>query len=404
MKLRDRDKRIIMAAAMSLLVMLLSYLRENLDKPIGGETAEVKLFESLKTRLLPNSDKSSALEDCMMVNTSYDKQLIAKYDDYGFMVGNEAVSDRSLLADFIDLVAETDNYKALVFDLDMSMSVVENQDSGFVEQNKRLASLLAGMDRVVVSQSVDEQGHLLPLLDEALNTKSGVVSYVRTAKESEVVGVPLTSQGHRSVPLMMAELIDSAKMTRWGPFFFWNNCLCHKRVFPMDYWGISVGSNKEVQPYENLGSDIMSDRDMIPLRTEGKIIVVGDFVNDMHDTYKGTQPGSVILYNAYRSAVNKHHVVHWWWSLLLFLLYVAFSLSIMRPENDVKNEKRHFARIRRILEKKWVRFVLSFLGYTAILVAVKLIAFALLNIDYNIIVPGLCFGLAGNIYKTWKTK
>lgn len=219
MKNRPKTIRILASLGIALVVMTLSYLRENRDKPIGGETAEIKTFEALKRAFFNGNERSESdgQSECLMVNTGYDKQLVTKYDDDGFEIGNEAVSDRVMLADFLELLKESNNYKILVFDLDMSRSLIENQDSTFVMQNQRIAHLLSEMDRVIVSQTVDDDGHIQALLDETIEEKAGIVTYVRTYRESEVVAVPLTSHGYTSVPLRMAEMLNGVKMKRIGP-------------------------------------------------------------------------------------------------------------------------------------------------------------------------------------------
>lgn len=381
----------VSALLLTLLVMAVSYLFENSDFPLGGETSFVKHFEAVVGGVKPGAGAGE--RECLMVNTGFDKQLVARYDEEGFLVGNEAFTDRALLLDFLERLAEEPDYRAVVFDLDLSRLAIEGRDSVFVAQNKRLAALLARMERVVVAQTVDDDGSLLPLIDSALEHKSGVVPYVRTFLETEVVAVPLISHGHPSLPLKLAQVTDGVRMTRWGPFFRWNGKLCHKRVFPMDYTGNFESSVGEVQRYENLGSDIMAYPELISVRTEDRIVLIGDFENDVHDTYVGAQPGSVILYNAYLSALDGHHCLPWWWRLSLFVIYFILSFFLFRKGAKVEREQR----------SRFLRFIVLLLGYTALFWPLKVIAFSMLHIDYNIVLPEMMFVLF-NMYQTSKSR
>ncbi|MFY8026132.1 MAG: hypothetical protein ACOVNO_12305 [Sediminibacterium sp.] len=53
---------------------------------------------------------------------------------------------------------------------------------------------------------------------------------------------------------------------------------------------------------------------------QNKYILIGDFENDVHDTYLNAQPGLLILFNAYLHIEHERHILSIWYLLLLYLL------------------------------------------------------------------------------------
>ena len=95
----------------------------------------------------------------------------------------------------------------------------------------------------------------------------------------------------------------------------WYSCngrLCYNSLFidfPLEDFEEFDSQNNKL--YYNMGNDLLenySEEDIATL-TNGKYIVVGDMVEDVHDTYSGLRPGPVIMYYAFMALMKGKHLV-----------------------------------------------------------------------------------------------
>ena len=398
---REIYKRWIVCLSMSIVVIFLSYIINNWDRPFrDGEKRIVKIIENLRN----NRGKGTPYDDysnkCLLINTSYDKKLIKKYDEYGFEIGREAVTDRALLSEFLRILSEYNNYNLIVVDIDMSNSIIEGQDSAFVSENKDLANLISSMSRILVSQPVNNTGGLEPMLDSSLNSKAALASYVRTYAISDMVAIPLMTGGMKTIPFRMAEITSGAVMEKKGIFYTYGDNLCRKKVIPVQY--LSYGQSDSVKigesvadrtVYYNLGADMMANPDEIQERCEDKIIMIGDFENDLHDMYYGTIPGAVILLNAYFSILNGWHLVHWLWVVALVTMYSLVFYCTLFP--DVLSLKRMEKKVAKVLH-----FIFKYvLSIGVVVLCFKVIALYWVHTDYYAATAATLFALVIFLYK-----
>ena len=333
----SRCKIILLAVSLSLVILVISYFLGNRDKPSEGDS-KVRLLENVLRQKNRFARMGNHTDECVLVNTSYDKMLIPKYDEDGMYLGVEAVTDRGLLADFLHQLHLFGGYRLVVIDIDLSNVLLNGQDSMRSEDDRRLVRQILSMDRVLLSQSVDEDGNVIPFADSSLESISGVVCYNRTFDISDALSIPLTTHGKKSVPLLMAEQVPGDHLIQKGPLYFYNGMwgLCRKKVPPVpyvEYQDCEVGESGDMKRmgYDNLGADIMSDPELIPIKCADKIVMVGDFENDVHDTFWGAMPGAVILLNAYFSILHRWHMVNWFFMLLKLLVYSV----VLMPRNIV---------------------------------------------------------------------
>lgn len=383
-------KKIAILVLLSLVLLIVSYLLGNRNKPSSGETAENKLSEWLRKDVLKWPSTLEQETDFIQINTSYDKQLIPKYDNDGFEEGTIAVTDRTKLTEFLLAARRIGTYRYIIVDLDLSQTDNMIEDSALTAANRKLCETLLSMERVIVAKGLDSDGEPMPLMDNRLDDMAGLVFYVRTLFESDMVSIPMIYHNWKSAALIMAEQTDGHHLWHWGPFYFDNKRPCRKKVFPDNYTYIS---NNQRVPYENLGADILSDTSLLSSRIENKIVIIGDFENDIHDTFIGSRPGSTIILDTYYSILHNRHIVCLGWVIFLFLFYSVLGYFMFyHPIFDTS---------------KWckgLRFISSFVSYTLIFIIIKITVYYWLHIDYNIVIPTLWFGIVANIFKIWVRK
>ena len=137
-----------------------------------------------------------------------------------------------------------------------------------------------------------------------------------------------------------------------------------------------------------MGSDLLDSTSVTTLadEIEGRILVIGDFKHDIHETYAGIQPGSLINLNAYYALKRgDHSLFGQYGGTLCFYLLIAclyFCMSILYLSNF---------KIEKFVHKKWLRLALSPVSIGMVFVMIALIAYKPFGIVYNIWLPVLVF-------------
>ena len=104
----------------------------------------------------------------------------------------------------------------------------------------------------------------------------------------------------------------------------------------------------------------------------GKYILIGDFEDDIHPTFLGEIPGTLIIFNAFTSLLHKRHILSL--SFLLFLFCIYFALAWLTLSHNSRF--------------KWI---CSFLGYTGFLFILSIITYLAFNEIYDILITALLF-------------
>ena len=144
------------------------------------------------------------------------------------------------------------------------------------------------------------------------------------------------------------------------------------------------------QNYYDLGPVLldMNDEEDWIYDTKDKIVVVGDFVSDLHDTYIGLQPGPYLIYLAYKELTTGKHLVSWPFICFMIIIYWLISMSILNR----KTLWPYIPLLNRV-KNKFVRFILDMIGYSTVLVAITIVLFLCFRTTYNIFFPSLFFSL-----------
>jgi hypothetical protein len=201
----------------------------------------------------------------------------------------------------------------------------------------------------------------------------------------------------------MYEDLYEKKMNQWGVLAFSNSWLCRNGVtlkLPLLVKSNNNNNRKLVyHHFLNLGTDILDLRQHAPIdrQIRGKIIVIGDFNNDIHDTYAGPQPGSLICLNAYYALINGDHLLLG--KNLLFLIFMTFVYFIL---SLTYLNHRSIANYINNASIKAASFLFS---ATVFFWIVAFVVYILFDIVYNVWVPITIFSLLDiliNIYQDRK--
>ena len=119
-----------------------------------------------------------------------------------------------------------------------------------------------------------------------------------------------------------------------------------------------------------------------------KVVVIGNMVDDVHDTHIGLQPGPVITYLAYDALTKGEHLVKPWLVIVLALLFFCVSLSLF-------SHLSLFDRLPlfRSVHSHTLRFLMSFIGYTFVLTVFSILLCFFFNVAISTLCPSLYFAL-----------
>ena len=375
---KHRKIAFIISLCNVVVLLFLSYFLNNQPVFTGEDLNKYAWMEWIKDKcnLSKVYDKSN---DALFVNVTYDKQLIEHYDEYGMSVGNVDITDRSKLKSFLEVLQRTDAYKYIFLDVRFEEGYASREDSS-------LFSTIKEMRNIVVASHSDIQ-----LLDSTLVTKAGLSDYYSTITETNFKRYVYTKNNQNSVPLFAYHELTGYNINSHFLFYTCNHKLCYNSLFitfPIKSW--SEFNEQQTKNYYNLGNDLLdnySDNEMAQL-TKGKYIVIGDMIEDMHDTYSGMKPGSVITYYAFIALMSGDHYVKY--GLLLFLGIVYFLISLSLFENNSVIEKIPYIKKS---QSKLIHFIASLIEYSLILLMVMIMLNIIYGITTSFIVPSIYFAI-----------
>lgn len=373
----------------ALAVFLLCYFIDNLpysfieDATLGQHFEQIKQYVNQRDEKLPN--------DLVLVNISYDRQLVDVTDEFGFPKGNIDITDRSKLFDFLNQIKDAE-YKYLVLDVSFSNEYKTEQDSA-------LFDLIVNMENIVVAKS-----EKFTLADSSLLKKARYCDYSTHISESNFVKYEYIRNHETTLPYQMYKDLFGTSIQSFGGFYFFNGRLANKSIVlrhPIKLWNktksLSETNDIAQLQYYNLGSDILEMGVDIPSWVKDKIVVIGDFCeNDIHDTYLGKIAGPIINLNAFYALVNDNLSIPYFEIIFLLILYFTISMFILKNVNIFKY-------LPFTIKSNTISFVFSFIGLSFVLTTIALLWYIMFGLDVNILIPSIYFSIFGIIIKYHKT-
>jgi hypothetical protein len=391
-----------MAFSASLLLLILSYFVDSWPYSFGGELTAGQWVERIK--YIAFDERDNLPDSLLLVNVTYDKDLMpyrALHDSKSDtcktreFVGTNSVTDRRKLLSFLRKIRAFDNYRYVILDIRF--------EEGFVQDavSDSLFNCIERMDRICIARH-----HRLPITDTALCRKAAYCDYKASFLETDLVKYPLITSEELSLPAKMYQDLHGARFSSFGGLHFCNGYLCRSSIFltypvKVTRWH-SYNKTKmfgedvidDVQQYYNLGTGILAinDADLEPM-VNGKIIVVGDFVEDIHDTYIGQLPGALASVNAYIGLVNNVHRVGIVPCLILLVIYTLLAYTVIRRKSlfeyfEIFNTKSYL-----------LKLIMSFFGYSLVLSVITTMYYLLFKEFYSIVFPALYFTVLNLICK-----
>lgn len=288
------------------------------DYSYGDEQALIK-WSSIIKRVVLNIDKDPPKNDFLFINLAYDKALVPLENT----LGNEVITDRAKLAQFFEILKK---YPEAV-----KFTICDVFLKGRSESDSLLENTVKGMNNIVFPTHFDENGYV-----EKTDVKAPVaIADYSKASEGFLKFRLFQNDTVETIPIYMLQHIE--KKTIYKESASLNSIVIDYQIRPHEmleqgeYPVVSL-SELLVLPEEIIVSDFLKNR----------IVVMGDFNNDVHETVFGSAPGTLILLNVYLSLKSGSHLINWWWVFFLIVAHMSFSRLMLFPKDDdvkVKNIK-----------------------------------------------------------------
>ena len=308
-------------------------------------------------------DRKPFFKNVVFVDVSKDP-AIAEDDEYGspdstLKGAQHVITDRFKLAKFFTaLNAHPGQYKFVLCDI--LFDKPGPGDSLLRPQIEKLKN--------IITSAVWEDGKLLRPI---YKVRSGVVNYTALNKVI-FTKIPIYyNDTLSSLPAQMMERTSTDRFTRKGHFTFLDGKPTFNTIIPEFYYRtrdmISPMAGKNFNTFY-LG-ELLADPDFFNVLKD-KFIVIGDFANDVHITYLGKMPGTLILWNSYLTFFENHATISVKWLSMLFLFYFLVSYwVIIHPEQNLKG----------IHEKIRVpfmsKFIISYISFVGVLVVINIFSY-----------------------------
>lgn len=376
-------------------LVLIYFTFQLLNQPFlhGNEMPLIQGATYFKNIILDVEDKP-AQKDFMFIDVAYDKMLIDKLDTNGFPMGKQPIVDRSKLARFFHILnSKPANQKFVICDIFFADPAQPDECVGdTISPDVALKAELAKMKNVVLSYHFknDKDSLDLPIF---LDPPRGIADYTTTNNTFLKFNL-IHRDTIKSSPLLMYEYLhkQQLKKTSW---FHWLNGQRILKSFIVDFrirnYDLFVSQNH--YKVDNLDALLTLDAKDILAHVKDRIIIVGDFQNDKHETIYGETVGPLILLNTYLALKNGDNVITPLFLVFLFVCFFGLSVMVFYPSNLFENW------LVATFENTQFKYAITFLSYMSLLIATSLLSFFVFNTHLSILLLTIYLYVLKNIMR-----
>ena len=343
---------------------------------------EMPLFQGAAyfKNIILNIEDKPAKKDFMFIDVAYDKQLIDKLDTNGFPVGKQPIIDRKKLARFFNILnRKPNNQKYVICDIFFADPAQPDDCIGdTISPDVQLKAELAKMKNVVLSYHFknDSDSLDLPIF---LDAPRGIADYTTTNNTFLKFNL-LHRDTIKSSPLLMYEYLHQQKLKKKNGFYWLNNRRILKSFivdFRIRNYDLFIANDH--YKVDNLDALLTLDDKDVLAHVKDRIIIIGDFQTDKHETIYGETVGPLILLNTYLALVNGDNVITPLFLLFLFVCFFGISVMVFYPSNLFEKW------LVKTFEHTQFKHAITVLSYMSILIATSLLSFFLFNTHLSIL-------------------
>ncbi len=388
-------KKIIVSLVSGLFVLAVSWKYQNYDYSLSVEDNFMKKMFMMKEYIYSTPSKQKA--DFVFINTGKDLALVEDTVEYG----NVAVSDREKI---YRLIAHINNLpRQPVFTvLDIQFYYPYTKDP---RVDGLLQKELSRNEKIVIPiLKIDGDYYKKPLY-KARYAYSNYRTFGSTFNKFRI----MNEEEYASIPLILHQDINHAM---YKDHFFFPTCngrLCLSALWPnyylkneditgLNYHADIKGIKNDPPPkqqenvtaqYYNLGEMLLDmDADSTKYNNffSNKIVIAGNFEEDVHTTPVGKMAGPVLLANLYLSLLNGQQIAGAW---LIIVLLLAFSgLSYIAWFSKIPELKLNF---KFLFSSYLIKFIKGYISYFGSMFFLSLIVLMIFDVHVALFMPSFIF-------------
>lgn len=373
------------------LLLVVSYLLWNKSYSWGNENELLRKLYTFQEIL--NVNQPAGDEDVVLINVSFDKELVEVYDEYEIPMGTIDVTDRNKLYRLFDILGKESSYKYILCDISLNKKYVTGSDS-------LLENRIETMRKIRFAH-VDDEGN--PNGGTLATGKTSYVGYTKTFLVDDFFKYEFI---HREQPTLAYDMwkdLTSGQIEKKGLTYKLNGKLAVNSVilsFPFIETRLyDEEGNKTIY---NLGEDIlnsMADEDIVAL-CKDRIVLIGSFFEqDIHTTVVGELPGVLINYNAYLALLNSDPRIPKLMLLLIFVVYLIMTSAIVFSKGltDIIPDRLFKIDIR------FIEIILTWFGYTFIMMLLCVLCYLFVGVYLDILIIASWFTLLETVFNILKS-
>lgn len=376
-------KMSIVAIVSTAFLLFISYLYNNNPYPVFDNIEHYCWLEHTRQEIKGTTPVDT---NFLYINVAYDKKLIPYNDENEMPLGNIDVTDRSKISDLLSLLNGAD-YKYIFLDVRFEEGYVDNDIAvdGNITIDQQLFSQIKNMPRLIVANHSNIQ-----LAPDSIKSKTALSEYMSTITATNFVRYEYRKNDQYSVPLHIYSEITGNHITQFGPLHFDNGRLCYTCPFlqipsPFDL------NNDDYKSYYNMGADILDEESGgigsdIKTLARGKYVIIGDFVEDIHDTYIGPQPGCYITSVALNYLFKGKHFVNWLSALCMGIVYFLISIIVFTKISVIK-----FIPYLRDTKSRFLRFLISLISIGFVMLCITDVIYLIDGETFCLWIPTIYF-------------
>lgn len=296
---------------------------------LPGEDSKVFFYGPVIKEYIFGNEIDSNEQRFLFINTNYDNMLVNNLDEYGFPMGNIVISDREKLNELFLKFNKHQLHEYILCD------VFFENSSPF---DKDLSKTISKLNNFIIPRK-DSLRKMLPdfrygNLGLGSVIVSGDIFYKYRMFSSSING--------KSVPLKMYEKLNTVQYKSFGVFGILDEKLVFNDFVPdLQINNYDIYEN-EKYPLYNLGDVLQLKKDSFRSLVKDKIVVIGNYDTDVHQSIYGEISGPLILVNAFLALEKSANVISV--GLVFFLLIIFFMFSYF-VQSEQKKTKNFFSKI-----------------------------------------------------------
>lgn len=312
-------RRAGVAAGIAFAILIADYLIGNWEFPVFDDSSTLQPLALMASVV---SDDKEEDDSIFCVNLGVEKELVAALDpEFGDSIGHVAVTSRQSLRKAMGMARKA-GAKNIFVDVSFSRNLSGPQDSALFAE-------IAADPRIVVATHAEDLGEV----PDAIASNVAFSDY-RGLKTNGFTRYQYLQSYGESAALRLYRQTTGACIRRHGAAYSDDGRLCYNSLFirlPKSA-AERTGSDGLVR-YPYFYSQILgnSTDEEVCAMMRGKTVLIGDFDNDLHETYVGQCPGPMINYHAYKALLRGDHLVKFWPGLLLLLVYSIMFYFLLWP-------------------------------------------------------------------------